>query len=51
MKTFSTAWLKTGLPILTLFSVSAFSQQRHEFSVLQAVDYAKKNNVQVKMPL
>lgn len=51
MKTFSTAWLKTGLPILTLFSVSAFSQQRHEFSVLQAVDYAKKNNVQVKNAL
>lgn len=51
MKTFSTAWFKAGLPILTLISVSAFSQQRHEFSVLQAVDYAKKNNVQVKNAL
>ena len=34
-----------------LSTVVVTAQQRHEFSVQQAVDYARKNNVQVKNAL
>jgi outer membrane protein len=47
-----------GLVILALFSATTRAQTpdsvkstRHEFSVQQAIDYAKKNNVQVKNAL
>ena len=40
------AWI--GLTALTL---PAMAQERHEFSIQQALDYAKKNNMQVKNAL
>src|SRR5690348_12072809 len=50
--------LKTGLMILALLPAAGFAQvdtvkkiTKHEFSVQQAVDYAKKNNVNVKNAL
>lgn len=49
---------RAGLLAIALFPMVAIAQQpdttkpqRHEFSVLQAVDYAGKNNVQVKNAL
>lgn len=41
----------TTLFILLLFGRFAQAQQRHEFSARQAVDYARKNNVQIKNAL
>ena len=41
----------TTLFILLLFGHFAQAQQRHEFSARQAVDYARKNNVQIKNAL
>lgn len=47
----------TGLLLFALFPFLAFAQQdttkqtRHEFSIQQAVEYASKNNVQVKNAL
>ena len=52
MKPYPTGPLKSILAILSVtVCMSAFSQTRHEMSVKQAVDYAAKNNVQVKNAL
>ncbi|MDQ3278549.1 MAG: TolC family protein [Bacteroidota bacterium] len=40
-----------GLLFLLLLGGSAQAQQRHEFSARQAVEYARKNNVQIKNAL
>jgi len=37
--------------LLSLFAIPAIAQQRYEFSVRQAVDFAMKNSVQVKNAL
>jgi len=37
--------------LLTALSVSALAQEKHTFSLQQAIDYGKKNNVQVKNAL
>ncbi|MEI9955781.1 MAG: TolC family protein [Ferruginibacter sp.] len=45
-------WLtNTAIVSLVLLSATAFAQQKNEFSVKQAVDYAMKNTVQVKNAL
>lgn len=36
---------------LTAFALPAMAQEKHEFSIQQAIDYGKKNNVQVKNAL
>lgn len=52
MKPYLTGPLKSILAILSVtVSLCAFSQTRHEMSAKQAVDYAAKNNVQVKNAL
>ena len=52
MKPYHKGLLKTFLATITVTAgMSAFSQARHDFSVKQAVDYAAKNNVQVKNAL
>lgn len=52
MKSYPAGLLKTILAIISVCgSLAAFSQARHELSVQQAVDYASKNNVQVKNAL
>ena len=44
--------IKTGLLTLSFFfSLAGFSQQVHEFSLQQALEYAEKNNMQVKNAL
>src|SRR5438046_3074203 len=42
---------KTQLLFLLLLAGFAQAQERHDFSARQAVDYAKKNNAQVKNAL
>src|SRR6195952_630260 len=37
--------------LLTALSFSAAAQEKHAFSLQQAIDYGKKNNVQVKNAL
>ncbi len=44
-------WVQTGFWLLAVFTMQAQTPVRHEFSVIQAVDYARKNNVQVKNAL
>lgn len=52
MKPYPAGLVKTILAIITVtVSLSAFSQSRHEMSVKQVVEYAAKNNVQVKNAL
>ncbi|MBC7829802.1 MAG: TolC family protein [Chitinophagaceae bacterium] len=52
MKPYPTGLIRIILAIITVpIGLSAFSQGRHELSVRQAVDYAAKNNVQVKNAL
>jgi outer membrane protein TolC len=52
MKPYLKALYKTVLGVIPLAtSLSALSQNRHEMSVKQAVDYAAQNNVQVKNAL
>lgn len=46
--------IKNKIVLLTLsfaLTITGFSQQVHEFSLTQALDYAEKNNVQVKNAL
>lgn len=40
-----------GLFLSSIITLGSIAQQRHEFTVQQAVDYARKNNVQVKNAL
>jgi outer membrane protein TolC len=42
---------RNSILFLLLFSGLAQAQQRHEFSARQAVDYARKNNIQIKNAL
>lgn len=42
---------RNSIIFLLLFSGLAQAQQRHEFSARQAVDYARKNNIQIKNAL
>lgn len=42
---------RNSILFLLLFSGLVQAQQRHEFSARQAVDYARKNNVQIKNAL
>ena len=52
MKPYQQGLLKTFLATITLTAgMCAFSQTRHDLSVKEAVDYAAKNNVQVKNAL
>lgn len=46
-------WIKgiSLLALITSLAIGACAQQRHEFSVAQAVDYARKNNLQIKNAL
>lgn len=44
-------WVLLGCWLLAVFTVSAQTATKHEFSVQQAVDYARLNNVQVKNAL
>ena len=46
-----TRWVLTACWMIVAVSVQSQSSARHEFSVQQAVDYARKNNVQVKNAL
>ena len=52
MKPYQPGLIKYLLAIITTtISLAAFSQNNHQFSVQQAVDYGSKNNVQVKNAL
>lgn len=52
MKPYLTGLIKSLLAIcIASIGLTGFSQTRHELSVKQAVDYAAKNNVQVKNAL
>ncbi len=44
-------WVLLGCWMLAVFTVGAQTVTKHEFSVKQAVDYARQNNVQVKNAL
>ena len=52
MKPYPMDFLKSILVVIGVsISAGAFSQTRHEFSLKEAVDYASKNNVQVRNAL
>src|SRR5947208_1631152 len=45
------ALIKWSSAVLLLVTTAASAQQRHDFSVQQAIDYARKNSAQVKNAL